>query len=416
MLPWERRLRDLSKILNNCGDTYFSPDLFCQNINQFLQTSRTVTFIIQKNKATIPGFDSWYSKHILVPWKDDVVMTWAKDARNYVEKEGDLDMYSRLNSKVIFSHLESDDIPIELAKDTLLHADIKRVEKLVKANLPRGIAYAAALKVERRWVAKTLPEHELVWALTYVYASIYRVCEALALHLGGKLDDSLPHPTDLDPVSNDVAQSRFIKLGEPGMHRMKTSRIYRDKKFEPPDGLVKISIELKKMAAPNSLRTLIERVALTAEFMFDHNGGHFPMLCLYDDDWKQIDSMSTVFRDQTDKFLFWRMASDRAAYLRAGAFIWVSEVWIRDLRGSAMIPMHERRIIGEQMHVVGGTADGKLERAEWDILRPNGETNRQLKAIVMSASKEASTRMFFAEVMTNAMRSVRNPSKAAVAV
>jgi len=48
--PWERRLKDLSHLLKCCIDTYFDPELFRLNLNQFLQTARTVTFIIQKNK------------------------------------------------------------------------------------------------------------------------------------------------------------------------------------------------------------------------------------------------------------------------------------------------------------------------------------------------------------------------------
>lgn len=58
--PWEKRLSDLSHILQSCAHTYFEPDLFRRNTNQFLQTARTVTFIIQKNKATIRDFDRWY--------------------------------------------------------------------------------------------------------------------------------------------------------------------------------------------------------------------------------------------------------------------------------------------------------------------------------------------------------------------
>ena len=82
MQPWERRLRDLAQLLQSCNETYFAPDRFRQNTNQFLQTSRTVTFIIQKNKANIPDFERWYKGSVLTPWSVDPVMSWAKDARN----------------------------------------------------------------------------------------------------------------------------------------------------------------------------------------------------------------------------------------------------------------------------------------------------------------------------------------------
>jgi len=57
-LPWERRLGDLAHILESCGSSYFDPDRFRRNTNQFLQTSRTITFIIQKNKSEIPDLDN----------------------------------------------------------------------------------------------------------------------------------------------------------------------------------------------------------------------------------------------------------------------------------------------------------------------------------------------------------------------
>jgi len=41
MKAWERRLKDLSHILVNCEKTYFEPELFRMNLNQFLQTART---------------------------------------------------------------------------------------------------------------------------------------------------------------------------------------------------------------------------------------------------------------------------------------------------------------------------------------------------------------------------------------
>lgn len=96
MTAWERRLKDLAQTLANCASTYFDPDAFRMNVNHFLQTSRTVTFIIQKDKAKIPNFIAWYDANVLKKWRGDVVMDWARDSRNIIEKEGDLDLNSTL--------------------------------------------------------------------------------------------------------------------------------------------------------------------------------------------------------------------------------------------------------------------------------------------------------------------------------
>jgi len=146
MRPWERRLRDLAQLLRNCGETYFSPDLFRQNTNQFLQTSRTVTFIIQKNKADIPDFDVWYKANVLQPWASDPVMSWAKDARNVIEKEGDLEMQSTLRATVLYSYISDEDMVIEVNRRELLQANIDRLLQAARQKLPPGIADAAVLK------------------------------------------------------------------------------------------------------------------------------------------------------------------------------------------------------------------------------------------------------------------------------
>lgn len=198
MHPWERRLRDLSRLLQNCGDTYFSPDLFRQNTNQFLQTSRTVTFIIQKNKADIPGFDAWYKSTVLQPWAADPVMSWARDARNVIEKEGDLEMKSTLRATVLFSYIADEDMAIEVSRQELLQANVDRLLQFARRKLPPGVADAAVLKIQRRWVANSLPDHELIYALTYVYSQVHGVCRSLAAHLRTALDSSVPHPTTID--------------------------------------------------------------------------------------------------------------------------------------------------------------------------------------------------------------------------
>lgn len=63
------------------------------------------------------------------------------------------------------------------------------------------------------------------------------------------------------------------------------------------------------------------------------------MLALYDKNWNQIDFMSTAFSDQAEKFLFWRNVADRATYLKAFSLVWVSESWLRDLKGHQSHPI-----------------------------------------------------------------------------
>ena len=406
MHPWERRLRDLAHLLNSCGESYFSPDLFRRSTNQFLQTSRTVTFIIQKNKASVPGFDNWYKETVLQPWADDRVMTWAKDARNVVEKEGDLDMQSTLRSSVLSSYLSETDMVLETDRHDLLKANIERLLKLAAKVLPSDVIDTAVLKVQRKWVANSLPDCELIYALTYAYTQIHRVCEALAEHLGLTLDASIPDPTEMDPAVNDVAKVRFLKFGSPRFLKQSRKRINADPNFRPSTELLRLRNEIGA-APPTSLADIVQAQEKMARFAFETNGNILPLLMLYDSDWKVIDCTTPAFSDQADKFLFWRDAADKAFYLKAHALTWVSESWVRERKDRSGQRIRDLPIIGEQLHVIGADAVGAVEMVKWDISRRDPTGSRTLVPVTDQHPSNQPGRMFFIEPVVAAMKMVR---------
>ena len=406
MQPWERRLRDLAQTLKNCNDAYFSPDRFRQNTNHFLQTSRTVTFIIQKNKSDIPEFERWYKDNILTPWKSDQIMSWAKDSRNVIEKEGDLEMQSTLRASMLYSYDSSEDVVIETSKRELLHADIDRLIRFAKTALPRGIADAAIIKVERRWVANTLPNNELLYALTYAYARLREACASLALHLHKTLESTIPHPTILDPTTNDAAKARFVKLSKTGVGRNKGIRIPANLKFEPPAALVALKAEFDTWPEPKSLADIVARHVKLAKLTFEIHGNHVPMLALYDRNWKQIDFVTTAFADQSEKFIFWRNIAERATYLKAFALVWTCESWIRDIAEHEERPVSRLPIIGEQLHIIGADATDTHEVVAWNITRSTTENHPILELLKPDSSHQMPDQIFFIKPVVDAMQSV----------
>lgn len=403
MYPWERRLRDLAQLLKNCGDSYFSPDRFRQSINQFLQTSRTVTFIIQKNKTEIPDFDAWYRANVLEPWATDPVMSWAKDARNVIEKEGDLEMRSTLQVAVLYSYLSTEDMVLEVGRAELLKANIDQLVKTARRVLPPGIADAAVVKIQRRWVANTLPDRELIYALTYAYSQLFRVCSALAAHLNSKVDSTVPHPTSIDPSSNDVAKVRFMKLSQTGVGRHVSIQFKADPTYNPPPWLVRLKDEFQLGPKPSSLSMVVAMHAKMARLTFEQHGNHIPMLAFYDKSWNQIDFMSTAFQNQGDKYLFWRNVADRAFYLKAYAVVWTSELWLRDLKEHHDRPISELPIVGEQLHVVGADASGAEEIVTWNISRLS-DSSEPVLTPVTSEDKNRPGQVFFIKPVVAAMK------------
>jgi len=370
MRPWEKRLSDLAHLLQNCHATYLDPDLFRMNTNQFLQTARTVTFLIQKNKDTIPGYDAWYAGAVIQPWGCDEVMRWAKEARNKVEKEGDLDLNSSLKLTLVFSYLTEEDAEIQCSKAELLHAGIKKLIRFAQKGLPSGVSHAAAVKIERRWVTAALPKWELLQALAYVYARNYDCCESLAKQFHEEIDKSIPESRFFNGIQSETRQVRYIKLNDLDVHSIKTETIKIDRQFKPPAAVADafMSIHADRQW-PGDIDGILKYYEEMATLTFSHFGNHVPMLFLFDKSWRPIDMVSTQFQDQADKFIFWRHVADRIAMLRASGIVWISESWIRSIDRSGATAIKDMPIKGERLNVVAIDDAGHRRQSGWAIIR-----------------------------------------------
>src|SRR5712691_4015634 len=87
------RLHQTHRLWHQVQQEYDNPEGFCTNLNAAIQALRSVTFVLQKEQRAIPEFESWYAgwqAHL----RQDALMVWLVQARNHIEKEGDLDTYS----------------------------------------------------------------------------------------------------------------------------------------------------------------------------------------------------------------------------------------------------------------------------------------------------------------------------------
>ncbi|MGT2551681.1 hypothetical protein ACQCTT_14420 [Acinetobacter geminorum] len=129
---WTKRLRDCSIHLDNAINNYLEPDLFRINFNNFMQTARTVTFLIQKEKSILQQkieFDTWYQSYQTM-WKADSVMRWSVDTRNIIEKQSDIPIYSKLEVKLVFGYRSKEDIHLKIQQDDLVFFGGRRPQKL----------------------------------------------------------------------------------------------------------------------------------------------------------------------------------------------------------------------------------------------------------------------------------------------
>jgi len=378
---WERRLADLAHLLGTCAQTYFEPDLFRMNVNQFLQTSRTVTFIIQKNKAQIPGFDPWYAANVEAPWRADTLMTWAKDSRNKIEKQGDLELHSTLRTTLLFSYLREEDIFIECGRAEVADANVKRLVRIAQKKLPTGVADAAAVKIERRWVTASLPEWELLHALTCVYSNAYAACAKLAEHLGTAIDPAVPPGRRFSQTREVARQVRYVKLRELRTVRLAFETTPGDDDFVPPKEFLSVIEDARDRGSiGKSLLEAVQHYATLAKISFEHFGSHVPIAFVFDSNWLLLDMLSANFEDQTDKYIFWRAVAERISTLNAYGMIWIAESWERQMKGYEDLPARKMPIVGERLHVVGFDKSGAIEQIAWSIKRQTPEAQPTLVA------------------------------------
>src|SRR5258708_6216246 len=101
--PVHRRMDDAHRLWHQALTAYFYPEEFRVAIQNCVQTLRTVTWLLQNRKADIPHFTTWYA-----PWQDrmraDAVLRWLVDARNRIEKQGDLAAHSTVHAAVVASY------------------------------------------------------------------------------------------------------------------------------------------------------------------------------------------------------------------------------------------------------------------------------------------------------------------------
>lgn len=113
-------------------------------------------------------------------------MRWVVDARNHIEKVGDLDLESTARVSLIDSWLPRP--VLELLVPPLLPPDLIAAS-FAKEDLPQKVREDGLLRVARRWVTRSLPDWELIDACAHAWSVLDQlVCDAEAKFRGGLAD------------------------------------------------------------------------------------------------------------------------------------------------------------------------------------------------------------------------------------
>lgn len=147
-------------------------------------------------------------------------MCWARDARNSIEKRGDLETYSQVRARIVASHVggpETDWVP-----ESLFESPQKIYYSVPMKYRTPHIIENGTLVIERRWVDKELVTVEVLEALAHVYEQLASTVISFLGHLGISIPGNLeePRPDVMAPLAMDRALYLSMRDGSPRGFRL----------------------------------------------------------------------------------------------------------------------------------------------------------------------------------------------------
>ncbi len=338
----DRRLQDAHQLWHQVENSYFDPEGFRLAAQNTIQTLRTVTFILQKHKLDIPDFDTWYGvKNQPGNWQKrlgaDPLMRWMVDARNRIEKQGDLEANSFVRADIVASYLEEGPRVEVLAR--LFDDPAALLRCIPEGVLRKHVIKNGTLRIQRRWVENSLPDYELLDALAIAYGRIAELVHDAHRQMGISVPTTIRHGTGEEfdiavlgwrmpcMIGRDEPRSLLISLADGSTLEIKHET-------------VKINLAEAKRAAERY--SMIQAEAMERDYeneeaiaagyfemvraVFLRDGYHLPFLFLFRNR-KLVHMVPAPAENQQQKYLLMRSLANEVVRYGADAAIMVDEFW-----------------------------------------------------------------------------------------
>lgn len=359
------RLSQAHRLWHQMLDDYNDPESFRANLNSTIEALRNVTFMLQKEKHVIPNFDTWYDGE-REKMKADSVMIWLCEARTIVVHNSDLETQSTAHATV-HNNLSLARISLELPPLLPFAAACE----LIASTLPESFASKKSdlvLSIERRWVAKQLPEWELLDALGHAYGILSNIVKEAHERAGFRFETQDCHgdrcntPADGRlPCMVTTAEARTARTAlADGVSLVSCQQTFQikpehTKKAAKRYGLEKFEVPLTVGADPFQIA---ESLIPLAKQMLQKDKYHVRIMFLRTpQQWtiRRIDA-----RDRTEKYALMRTLANEICQLHVDALIEISEIWMSSVEeikaGRLPAEAHDRK---EALVVIVAISDGK---------------------------------------------------------
>ncbi len=330
-----RRLDDLHRQWHQAAIEYFDPEAFRVATQAAIQTSRTVTFILKSNKRVIPTFDAWYKKWETA-FADDPLMRWMKNARNRIEKQGDLEVHSFVRAEIVASYLN--DGPVIEVPAELFDTPQQLVENIPDSALGEHVRKDGIVRIQRRWVENSLPEYELLDAVALAYGRLSEMLDDAHRHMGlsglQSLDIETGEIFDRETMAGRLpcmighSDNRTLNVWLADGRPIEVSTIRRSIDTErAKQDLRKYGISPADVFGDGeNAEATLDNLFATATKMFLRDQHHKTIMFLLKGG-RPVDMFEIVFSKHGQKYLIMRDIASRVTRKGADGAILVGEAW-----------------------------------------------------------------------------------------
>lgn len=353
---------DCHELWHSTEQKYMDPEGFGLNLNNLIQNLRNVTWLLQKQKAQLLDFDTWYQE-----WRDsardDAVMKWIVAARNRIVKEADLELLSRADIRLSLDWVH------EYAATWTMPPRYTTRQILIRLLSDQHVPPIGLLTIERRWVDRKLPDRELLEALRYAYFKTASVI-ATAHEKSGVAEcdlslrkscvtPSIPrYPLvcmeqwnenrrlHINLANREEITERAVIIEADPVKAAQVGKVYGDLDVTGCD-----AIDLVPQIIENYKRMLVVNGTLLASsWLFAGK--------------RVIDLYHPTFFDQASKRLALRKLADRVELLRADSVLFICEAWYAQMEegefsNPSAVPAGERPNRMEAIEVDAIARDGR---------------------------------------------------------
>lgn len=179
-----RRLDQCHRLWHQAAEHYGDPPNFITNLNAVVQALRSVSLMLQSEKADLPRFEEWYSD-----WqeraKQDRLMKWLNDARVQVFHVSELKTRSFVHARLILSGPVAEatfEVPVEVPTAFIA----THLSLFALPPVPQVLRENMILSVERQWMCEEVDDVELLDILAHCYAEL--VSLARVAHTASAVD------------------------------------------------------------------------------------------------------------------------------------------------------------------------------------------------------------------------------------